>query len=219
MRRCSGFAAITAVLSILVTASCGGVATSAPSPSSSSDAGADHEEAPPVPTPARVPTDHRSAAAPCTQPRGPGISANDAQHFTGECHADADCTAGKNGRCELQALAKLVCSYDECAADADCASGVCTCRNGAHDGANTCFRGNCVTDADCRGSYCSPSGTKITYNCMTTPEGPVPASSFGYFCHTASDACVDDADCGQEGACVFQTSLQKWACLKLLCTG
>lgn len=219
-------ARVFASLCIWSLMACGGKASTDPSRSTSgTDGGVDNSDtsAPDSSTssnPPKVPTDHRPTAEACTGQRPPGVSASDAAHFDGECHTDAECTKGVNGRCEVQAGFKLVCTYDECAQDSDCASGVCDCRTETRQGANTCFRGNCTTDKDCGGEYCSPSGRGITDNCLTTPSGPVPASSFGYFCHTRSDECTNDADCkGDESACVFQTASAKWACITLMCTG
>ena len=218
--------ALAAIL-LSTLAACGGLAT-VDAPKSVVDGGTQPAQDGGSPradgsAPSRVPTDHRPTATTCTGDRPPGISAADSAHFSGDCRSDADCTAGKNGRCELEALSKLVCTYDECAADSDCSAGVCTCRNDAHFGANTCFHGDCTTDADCGSSYCSPSGTTIQSNCMTTATGPVPASAFGYFCHSPADECVDDSDCGPDAhfsdVCAFQSETRKWVCLKLRCSG
>lgn len=158
----------------------------------------------------KVPTVHRTAAAACTAPRPAGTPPG----APGDCKTDADCTAGKNGRCTYGPTFSAVCSYDECSADGDCGAGVCDCRNETRRGANTCFRGNCVTDADCGGGYCSPSGASLWDNCRSN----VPAGSFGYFCHTKSDACVDDVDCGEGSTCLFSADTQRWSCLPRLCT-
>src|SRR5437016_3149001 len=51
----------------------------------------------------------------------------------GSCKADADCTAGKDGRCTPlsdshgRMPAVNTCSYDLCAGDADCKGGPCEC--------------------------------------------------------------------------------------------
>jgi hypothetical protein len=92
---------------------------------------------------------------------------------------------------------RFECSYDHCLSDADCGGHACGCRGGAFSygapysrsatlGENTCFSGNCRVDGDCGpNGYCSPS----TYVCGT---------AWGYhdfYCHTASDECIDDSDC------------------------
>jgi hypothetical protein len=33
-----------------------------------------------------------------------------------------------------------------------------------------------------------------------------------YFCHTDSDTCLDDADCGSGGTCNYDTVDQRWEC-------
>lgn len=134
--------------------------------------------------------------------------------MVGECQSDADCTKGKNGRCTYGPSLSSVCSYDECVADADCGAGACDCRNEAFSGANVCFRGNCVVDADCGGGFCSPSGTALTSNCRSN----VPAGAFGFFCHSAADRCIDDADCGEGSSCLFLPDVGHFACLEKRCT-
>lgn len=217
---------VFASICVLGLMACGGATTTDPSrTSSATDAGVDNSDTGkpngnPDQSPPKVPTNHRSTPEACTGDRPAGVSASDAKNLNGECHSDAECTKGKSGRCEVQAGLTLACTYDECAQDTDCGSGVCNCRTATHSGANTCFRGNCLTDADCGGEYCSPSGTQITGNCLNSPNGPVPASSFGYFCHTKNDECINDTDCkGDEAACVFDTASSKWACITLWCTG
>jgi hypothetical protein len=38
----------------------------------------------------------------------------------------------------------------------------------------------------------------------------------GYYCHTACDQCVDDADCAQ-GTCKYSLADQRWECLVPVC--
>ncbi len=148
----------------------------------------------------------------CPTDRPPGSAGPDA----GKCSKDADCTEGKNGRC-YGGLLPNACSYDECVTDTDCGTAVCDCRNTGKIGQpNVCFKGNCRTDTDCKGQFCSPSATTVTYNCT----GPV-LGSFGYFCHTAQDECVDNEDCASvsfNAQCVFDPDVVHWKCIKLLCT-
>jgi hypothetical protein len=97
------------------------------------------------------------------------------------------------------------CSYDGCFTDAECGGKACTCRETPTD-ANRCGDGDCKVDADCGpGGYCSPSVAfdKINFGIA------------GYYCHTASDACVDDADCGGSSAsakCAYNPASARWAC-------
>ena len=159
---------------------------------------------------------HRAAAASCTAVR-PASNLGDA---TGKCIKDAECTGGSNGRCVAYPGQPSFCSYDACTADADCGSAsVCDCRNGASFDANTCFHGNCQVDADCGvGGYCSPSAVTIGFDCNTG----VQQGSYGFFCHTPKDECVDDADCAGgtmgPGVCLLQPDKAIWACQPLLCT-
>lgn len=173
-----------------------------------SDAGADAA--------ARVPAVHRAAATACPDPRPATTVPSGVPNAP--CTKDADCTAGKNGRCVSLTAGNVKCSYDECALDADCGgSSVCSCREAQNALANTCERGNCKTDADCGGRFCSPSGFPIDVYCRTG----IDPGSFGFFCHTPKDTCVDDADCAGDaamGACVFDATSARWACKALLCT-
>ena len=166
--------------------------------------------------PGKTPVNHRAAAMACAGPR----SAFDLGYATGKCIKDAECTAGSNGRCVAFLGKPSFCSYDACSADADCGSAsVCDCRNGANWDANSCFHGNCQVDADCGATgYCSPSAVTIGFDCSTG----VQQGSYGFFCHTPADECVDDADCGGgamgQGACLLQPDKAIWACQALLCS-
>ena len=117
------------------------------------------------------------------------------------------------------------CTYDTCTTDADCtqSGGPCECRpaaqsNGqgivapATSASNICLIGNCRVDANCgAGGYCSPSfGSCGNY-----------AGVVGYYCHTAKDKCVDDADCAAQGAgdCRYDQTTSAWACATSQCVG
>jgi hypothetical protein len=180
---------------------CGGSTSADPV---STDAG---QTAPP-----RVPKVHRAAATSCPTTRDPG-SASAPPEFMNKCTSDAECTAGKNGRC-YGSLSANICTYDECFSDADCKAAVCDCRNTGSLGLiNKCFPGNCRTDADCGNNYCSPSATTLPAGCT----GPT-LGSYGYFCHTTSDECIDDADCGDAVTrCLFDPEVVHWMCIKTLC--
>ncbi len=92
------------------------------------------------------------------------------------------------------------CVYDTCVVDSDCgAKSMCECGTSASDG-HSCMPGNCAVDSDCAGNgFCSPSRS-------TCGNGVA-----GYFCHTATDECVDDADCAV-GSCVWNASIGHWWC-------
>jgi hypothetical protein len=69
---------------------------------------------------------------------------------------------------------------------------------------------NCRVDTDCGAQgYCSPSsGTSICGDSLA-----------GYYCHTASDECIDDSDCLQNPnnagipGCVYSTTDSHWVCI------
>lgn len=158
----------------------------------------------------RVPENHRAddsacvAAAPagnCTFGSGAGM-----------CSMDSDCTAGVNGRCNMNigGAAFCRCTYDTCMHDTDCATGeTCACHGAAfHADSNECIPGNCRVDSDCGASgYCSPT----IGGC---------GGLAGYYCHTAGDLCIDDADCSGSGlqACQYVTASSRWECVaRMLC--
>jgi hypothetical protein len=165
--------------------------------------------------PGREPKLHRPMSELCDDAR-PAGSVFDPTG--GACASDNECSAGDNGRCVQNFSGKTFCSYDECSLDADCGSaGVCGCRNPASFSANVCFHGSCRLDADCgAGGYCSPSAVEIGSSCNMG----ISPGSVGYFCHTAMDQCVDDADCSTtpEGVCLFSVDQMRWSCFGLMCT-
>jgi hypothetical protein len=128
----------------------------------------------------------------------------------GLCLSDNECIdGGATGRClRVDAATPYhtgLCSYDDCVNDMGCQSaggaGVCVCRDSAASlEPNRCVIGNCRTDADCNGNYCSLANLF--------------SSRYAYYCHTKSDECVDDSDCGDDaGACTFVGSASKWRCV------
>jgi hypothetical protein len=106
------------------------------------------------------------------------------------------------------------CSYDTCTHDTDCATGqTCACHGSAYlNGGSTCFPGNCRVDGDCgAGGFCSPS------------RAPMGCGGLGgYYCHAATDLCLDDSDCPSMGTgprmCAFIAATSRWECTnQLLC--
>jgi hypothetical protein len=216
-----------ATLGVVSALGCGGRASGRPESGASAsceptlvDAGE------PLTADARVVLNHRPSAC-CTSQRGPGgadqpyppgVAAFSADGGVA-CSSDSQCASGTNGRCfPFEGLVGPGgCSYDDCSSDSDCPSGTpCLCRASASDNAaNICAPGgNCAVDSDCGpGGFCSPS----RQNCA----GPTP-----YFCHTASDACVNDADCPPSAAdnpavtrdvCAYDPQASHWACKQLVC--
>jgi hypothetical protein len=180
---------------------------------------------------ARVPLYHRAAHATCPMQRAPGMSdviENGMPGFppcptpppptTVCCSSDSQCDGGTNGRCSTRTTGPPIpenqCTYDECFTDSNCPSGTpCICRSSPTDNtANVCVTGgNCVVDSDCAsGGYCSPSPL------LNTCDDPGP-----YYCHTASDTCIDDSDCFVDGGpaffCAYEPSARHWACNEWFC--
>ena len=164
-----------------------------------------------------APLVHRATSEACTAERPAGVI-YDPSATGSECQADADCKAGANGRCVQDLSGPTRCSYDACATDEDCGGGqVCACRNEPNHYANACYHGDCRIDADCAGGggYCSPSAVTLSTFCTTG----IPQGSFGYFCHSPGDECVDDADCDASvmQMCFFNTEKLHYSCFDLLC--
>lgn len=137
------------------------------------------------------------------------------------CYHNAECTAGKNGRCIGNGHDGWYCTYDACQSDDDCGgkSGgtVCECEGGFRSDYNTCVPSNCHVDKDCGGGngYCSPTlGTCGHY-----------AKTAGYYCHTSQDECVDDEDCAGQGQlgekpyCRYEETVGHWKCSTQECAG
>jgi len=154
-----------------------------------------------------VPKAHRVSASTCTVPRGmaTAMDAGGNNPFA-TCNSDAECTMGKNGRCQsVYNSMACACNYDECTTDGDCAGGTCECRTAdASRAPNRCLpRGDCATDADCGADgYCSPS---LLLGDTCNPL------NIAYYCHTQSDECVDDFQCSQ-GNCLYDHAKQHWRC-------
>ena len=163
-----------------------------------------------------VPVHHRPTAVACAMDRPAGVCTLPAMGI-GACTADSECAAGQNGRCLQQGrVAACSCSYDTCFADTDCAAGaVCSC--GGPPGltgrsANVCLKSSCRVDADCGGRYCSPT---VDFGCGAF------IGVVGYYCHTAKDTCLDDADCASQGGgdCRYNPTTADWTCVKSICAG
>ena len=174
------------------------------------------------PTKSAEPREHRPALTSCGAERLSRAVTIDKR--APGCHKDAECTAGKNGRCTPPApysrTRAHVCTYDQCFADAECGKkSICLCRHtaeGPGEG-HACFTGACRVDADCGAqSYCSPSHDACSKS----------KSALGYFCHTASDECTNDDDCvppkdQSDGSwatsCVPSGAAGRWVCSTMRC--
>ncbi len=184
------------------------------------------DQGPDLPTdlpPIRVPAQHRAVATVCDQVRPPssllpppGSTVTPDGYIS--CLTDADCaSAGKNGRCTGNGHDGWRCTYDGCFSDGDCSGSVCQCEGGFRSDNNVCLsQGNCRVDADCGpGGYCSPTlGDCGDYGGVV-----------GYYCHTSTDECIDDSDCGaQPGTfgqpyCAYSPAAGRWKCSTQQCAG
>lgn len=192
----------------------------------------------------RVPLQHRAKAEACPSQRGPapqlctgGSCAGQPYSAPSTCSSDSQCTAGVNGRCfPWEGLITAGgCSYDECSSDSGCGSKTpCLCRTSATDNrANICdVGGNCAVDSDCgTGGYCSPSMVACY---STNRQAEVEGINYGgpnpYYCHTASDLCLDDSDCAPPDAgtdatgscpqftpCAYDVQNHRWECKQFQC--
>jgi hypothetical protein len=167
-------------------------------------------------TQGRVPKQHRPSAVECDRRRPDTEPTDIPDSGLATCRVNADCTQGTNGRCNGNGHDGWACTYDKCFSDADCSGsgGVCECEGQFRSDANMCIAGNCRVDGDCgAGGFCSPSlGSCGHYN-----------KNVGYFCHTPSDECIDDADCsspaGRGGYCAFDSVAKRWKCSTAECAG
>lgn len=185
-----------------------------------------------------VPQQHRSVSDSCPAERGSigPVDATQCADTSGmACKSDADCTAGRNGRCLMNGGRCLTyCSYDDCLADTDCPEmQPCFCRSGHADTVkNYCLSGsNCRTDTDCREcGFCSLSVVRADLECLrgdTLDGGRSETScrcaslvSSAYRCHTSNDECADDNECGDGSTypglagtyCAYTEGTMRWEC-------
>ncbi len=158
----------------------------------------------------KVPVYHRPDDSQCSQPAPAGncpIMGGNAM-----CTMDTQCTMGTNGRCIESGGGALfcLCTYDTCTHDTDCPMNeLCACHGSPFFSAgNTCTAGNCRVDSDCGAQgYCSPSHGGMNCGGLT-----------GYYCHTASDTCVNDSDCAPgmgmgPQVCGWSSTDNRWECL------
>ncbi len=153
-------------------------------------------------TDATEPLNHRPDDTLCSQPAPPGNCSSEA----GVCASDTGCSAHAGGRCNVTAPPRWCsCTYDMCAHDTDCVQGqTCACHMSAYvPFGSVCVPGNCRVDADCGpGGFCSPSLDPTLCRVIA-----------GYYCHTAADECVNDADCGHSGeTCSYLATRGRWEC-------
>lgn len=174
-------------------------ATATPTPSSSTAA------------PARAAVSHRATAGACPAVvPPPGYVNTPAAKLGGaySCNKDSDC-GGTNARCHRGPRMGTYCTSDACVSDTDCGPGkVCECGTG-----NQCLPANCHVDADCGGRSCSPTAAETCGNMSGT---------VGYYCHTAKDDCVDDAECttaAAAGRCTYKPTAAHWTCSYEMCVG
>lgn len=163
------------------------------------------------------PEKHRPVAEACDdeRPMQPFELGPDEEYGEVECRSHEACDQGRNGRCVFTRFG-TACTYDECITDDDCGAGsVCQCNGGFYSDNNVCLsQGECQTDGDCGANgYCSPS-----FGDCGDYSGVV-----GWFCHTADDECVDDADCGDGESwgdyCAFMPGTGRWQCSNSHCAG
>jgi hypothetical protein len=87
---------------------------------------------------------------------------------------------------------------------------LCVCHGSPYSNSgNTCMRSGCQVDSDCGAhGYCSPSTSSNSCGGVA-----------GYYCHTASDQCVNDSDCpGGFDVCEWSTASDSWVCqMQTLC--
>jgi hypothetical protein len=180
-----------------------------------------------------VPQSHRAVSESCPSERGsmgPIDTTNCESTSEISCKSDADCTAGRNGRCILEDWCLSSCSYDQCLVDTDCPEmQPCYCRSSGEDTlANTCRAGsNCRTDTDCgECGFCSLSVQRDVLHCSSVDgctEGGcdgggtatrctcLTVHSLAYNCHTSNDECTNDTECPLD-YCAYMDPTMRWEC-------
>jgi hypothetical protein len=158
----------------------------------------------------RVPNVHVAQPFACTAATGYPTDAAPVS-----CTTDRDCSDGGSGGTPGSFAASLRCVHGQCSAsncmsNDDCANGgVCSCEGstfgyGHSSFGNACVPSNCRSDGDCGpAGYCSP----------TLMGGPFYGTQ-GYYCHSCSDECTNDSDCGQGSCsyCAYDLTVGHWAC-------
>ena len=198
----------------------------------------------------QAPINHRQSAVQCPSQRGPvpqfcppsGTCTgqpypSQVSGFHLTCSSDSQCTAGDSGRCfppvfePPSASTPGGCSYDECSADSDCGVRTpCICRSSSTvNSANICDAGgNCAVDSDCGPcGYCSPSRNACFVSSNPDDQAEGSGDPNPYYCHTASDLCINDSDCAQPDAgmascpmfasCAYNVQDTRWECTQYSC--
>jgi hypothetical protein len=215
-----------AAVGLCLCAACGRAtdATPAAKPAASAGSGGSGPKA--CDSAAPVPPEHRASAEECPTARGTigPVDASACADKSGlACTSDADCTAGKDGRCAWNGdTCHTVCSYDDCLHDTDCPGKVpCACRSSATDmAANYCVVGSsCTTDADCGAcGFCSLSVVPTFEDCSAEVDAGTGCTCSGitseaYACHTPNDECTSNADCpGSTSYCSYSEAETRWIC-------
>jgi hypothetical protein len=115
-----------------------------------------------------------------------------------DCDEHEDCTAGVGGLC-LSGADGCSCTY-QCRTDVDCDSGyACVCSFG-DTSRPRCILATCITERDCEGYRCGLSSDRCE-GAMTPARAQ---------CHTDSDECQGDADCGPGEQCLLLGG--QWRC-------
>lgn len=229
-QRCLSLLALGSFGFALASGACGGSTTNA-SNAGARDVGAEggdtggQDDEGAVVAAGRVPKRHRPTAAACevsrppTTPVAADAGGDDSLY---KCRSDADCTAGKEGRCTHFPPGEYhECTYATCTGDSDCANGkICEC-NVPYVTTACLPTSDCHVDADCGPSgYCSPTAP-VTKACGKFGVAPEPSS---YACHTTADTCLDDSDCpddpkmnGSAGYCAYDATVKHWRCAISTC--
>jgi hypothetical protein len=119
----------------------------------------------------------------------------------GNCRVDSDC--GPGGYCSPSNVGRLACA---CVSRAPCdgpdGSGVTDVYPPAPPPGVGCFEA-------------SDGGPWVQTACVCST--PYPCGQ-GYYCHTACDECVDDADCmSNGGTCAYSLPDRRWECIAQEC--
>jgi hypothetical protein len=188
-------------------------------PADAADSGRPHEGGACGPAPVKHRPGSTCAIPPDAGPFGPdggpiAISAQATGCGTCNFPSSPSCELGTDGRCIQGGVGCQYCGYDTCFSDTQCESDAgCACDPTY---GNACLPGNCRVDSDCACGFCSPSPDTMTCIPVFGNE-----QATGLYCHTPSDLCANDSDCGDAGGgvCAWQPQVGYWACAYAMCAG
>lgn len=119
-----------------------------------------------------------------------------------DCQNSESCLLGTSGEC---ACVKTCSSNEDCSAGESCSCGSATQAGETVNRQTTCVPSNCSTDSEC--------SSNLSCGVSVDSCGNVD----GFFCHTASDTCTTNSDCGNGKICRSEGTI--WSCQDITTCG